>query len=308
MGDVIRTTSILAGLRRKHAEAEIVWATDVDAQPLLNDLHGVSVCPAQSEEWQKEYDWLINLEDDVHWCQAASRIKSGKLSGGYWDGACKYTDDLAEWFGMGLLAPDREKANELKRINQRTFNQILFDGLALGEPLPPSIVVSEESKERWEGFEGCVGLNTGAGSRWEFKKWGEQQTAELAKRFAHPVLLLGGPAERERNQRIAELCGGRVTVAPNNMSLSDFAALVGKLKLLVSSDSLAMHLAVAQKVPTVAFFGPTSSAEIDLFGCGEKVTTPLLCRTCYLRTCNVRPHCMDAISVDQMWEAISRHL
>jgi heptosyltransferase-2 len=42
---------------------------------------------------------------------------------------------------------------------------------------------------------------------------------------------------------------------------------------MVSSDSLAMHLAIAQDIPTVAFFSPTSAAEIDGFGRLVKVAS-----------------------------------
>jgi heptosyltransferase-2 len=43
--------------------------------------------------------------------------------------------------------------------------------------------------------------------------------------------------------------------------------------LLISSDSLALHLGIAQRVPFVAFFAPTSAAEIDDFGLGVKITS-----------------------------------
>ena len=38
------------------------------------------------------------------------------------------------------------------------------------------------------------------------------------------------------------------------------------LDYMISSDSLAMHLAISQGVRTVAFFAPTSAIEIDGFG------------------------------------------
>ena len=49
--------------------------------------------------------------------------------------------------------------------------------------------------------------------------------------------------------------------------------------MFVTSDSLGMHIAIARGIPVVAFFAPTSAAEIDLFGAGEKVisTAPDYC-------------------------------
>jgi heptosyltransferase-2 len=46
---------------------------------------------------------------------------------------------------------------------------------------------------------------------------------------------------------------------------------VGECGLLVTSDSLALHMAVSLNRPLVAFFAPTSAAEIELYGLGEKV-------------------------------------
>src|SRR4030095_1234830 len=59
----------------------------------------------------------------------------------------------------------------------------------------------------------------------------------------------------------------------------EFAGLVGLCDTLLVSDSLALHLAVALSVRVVAFFAPTSAAEIELYGRGEKVvsTAPDAC-------------------------------
>nr|MBI4157106.1 hypothetical protein [Candidatus Woesearchaeota archaeon] len=54
-------------------------------------------------------------------------------------------------------------------------------------------------------------------------------------------------------------------------SLLDFASLVNLCDVLVTSDSLAMHIGTALKKKVVAFFYVTSSAEIELYGRGIKV-------------------------------------
>jgi heptosyltransferase-2 len=161
---------------------------------------------------------------------------------------------------------------------------------------------------------GTVGLNTGAGDRWQFKRWGERETSALSAalhdRFGVGVIVCGGPAEAERNRRIvAGAARGGVVAAPTDLGLLEFAALIERCSLLVTSDTLALHLAIAAATPLVAFFGPTSAAEVDLLaGPGEKVVTPLECRCCYLATCDKRPHCMTAIPVQAMLEAAGRWL
>ena len=53
----------------------------------------------------------------------------------------------------------------------------------------------------------------------------------------------------------------------------DFAALIDRLDVLVTSDSLALHVATARRVPLVAFFAPTPADEIELYGRGVAVAS-----------------------------------
>ncbi|MEM9382923.1 MAG: glycosyltransferase family 9 protein, partial [Planctomycetota bacterium] len=142
-----------------------------------------------------------------------------------------------------------------------------------------------------------VGLNTGAGGRWTSKGLPVERVAAFAGGLAAAVaaaeeersagpgvafVVLGGPAERERNAEILagiEGLGLRAVDGGTDNSLTEFAAIVGRCGLLLTSDSLALHLGVATETPIVAFFAPTSAAEIELYGLGEKVvsTSPDYC-------------------------------
>ena len=42
-------------------------------------------------------------------------------------------------------------------------------------------------------------------------------------------------------------------------------------------------------------FGPTSWAEIELYGLGEKVVPEMECLSCYKTSCDFVPNCMDLI-------------
>jgi heptosyltransferase-2 len=69
-----------------------------------------------------------------------------------------------------------------------------------------------------------------------------------------------------------------------------------------------MHLSLALKRRTVVLFGPTSAAEIELYGLGEKVVPDMECLSCYKTSCDFVPNCMDLISVDMVERAVSRQL
>jgi heptosyltransferase-2 len=62
-------------------------------------------------------------------------------------------------------------------------------------------------------------------------------------------------------------------------------------------------------VPVVALFGPTSAAEIELYGRGEKIVPEgLPCLGCYLPTCDVDPHCQQLIQPEMVLAAVQRQL
>ena len=62
-------------------------------------------------------------------------------------------------------------------------------------------------------------------------------------------------------------------VADTDGSVLRLAAVIRQCDALISSDSLALHLGISQRVPFVAFFAPTSASEIDAFGLGIKITS-----------------------------------
>ena len=135
-----------------------------------------------------------------------------------------------------------------------------------------------------------IGLNTGAGGRWRTKELPVERTVEMARQIAAGLdgacsfLVLGGPEELARNQAVLDGLRGvepavRVVDAGNDNGLLEFAARIELVDLLVSSDSMALHMGVALARRIVCFFAPTSAAEIELYGQGEKVwsTAPDYC-------------------------------
>jgi heptosyltransferase-2 len=317
LGDVLRTTSILPGLKRLHGDLSVTWLTAPAARDLVR-LHPLvdAVLTAKPDDVaaleelggalaEPAFDRVISLDDEEPLCALASRLaapeaRPGVLSGAYLTSAGEraYTDDVSPWFDMGLLSRfGKQRADELKVANTRSHAAIYAEmlGIEMGEPeLPLDDVAAafgrrfrdelraEHDERTW------VGLNTGSGGRWESKKLSVERTVELsagiAEGHAAPVgfLVLGGPEERERNGTLVAGLRNRGLIAVDGgteNSLLEFAALVDGLALLVTSDSLALHVAVARRVPVMSFFAPTSAAEIELYGRGAKVqsTSPDYC-------------------------------
>lgn len=246
---------------------------------------------------------VIALDDEPEVCALASRIaqriagpEAGGLTGAHLDGDGRptYTPDAAPWFDLGLLSRlGRPEADRRKLANRRSHAQILAEVVGVQEGrlelhLPEDAL--RRARERLAHLpRPRIGLNTGAGERWPSKRLDEERTAALARELDRRVggpglVLLGGDGEVGRNGRIARAVGLPTLLdtsacdaghggEPRRGDLIEFAALVDGLDLLITSDSLALHLALARGVRLVAFFAPTSSAEVDLYGLGEKVVS-----------------------------------
>ena len=89
------------------------------------------------------------------------------------------------------------------------------------------------------------------------------------------------PKRESANADIVRKIGDRARVvdARTQNTMHHFTSLVDRLDVLLTSDSLALHVGIARQVPIVAFFAPTSAAEIELYGRGAKVasTAPDYC-------------------------------
>lgn len=293
IGDVIRTTSILPGLKSKHKNCKIDWITKKESfdvlknNKLINKIFVISDS-LKSKLSNEKYDLTINLDDDYDACELAAKVNSRKIIGSYLKNNKKeYTKDSSLWFDMGLISKfGKQKADTLKAKNKKTYQEIMYKILDLKyKKQVPILVLDEKSLDFGEKFAGknkikktdlVIGINTGAGGRWEDKKLSEKETAELIDKMNSQIrnsklLLFGGPEEMKRNEKIKRLIHTKVIDAGCNNSLMEFASLVNLCNVLVTSDSLALHIGIALKKKIAAFFYVTSAAEIELYRRGIKI-------------------------------------
>lgn len=318
IGDVLRTTSILAGLKDKYHPESMDWVTsEPGKEVLLNNQLINRIFTWEERESLGSYDLVVSLEDDFEACELASSIDSKKLLGSFTQDK-KITYTPSAWFDMSAISKfGLEAANVLKQKNRKTFQQHMTELLSI-KAGPYIFNLSPEEVEYGQRFirelgigkrEKVVGMNTGAGKRWQLKALSIEKTIDLVKGLEKKLgivsLILGGEEEKERNEIISKETG-----MPNGglHSLRNFAGVVNQCRLIVSSDSLAMHFALALRKKLVVFFGPTSPAEIELYGLGTKVYPKMDCLVCYNKKCDKNPNCMDLLTVEGLFEAAKKEL
>ena len=316
-GDVLRTTSILPPLKRAHPDSFITWVTDPAALPLIEFNPYVDrAVPFGFDAWltlsAQSIDLLICLDKEERACALASKLNASEKSGFALSpvGAVEPLNDGARYdYELGL-------SNEMKfHENALTYPEIFCRTAGLEYQEEPYLLAlpatAIEHAERFLGglslSEPLVGLNVGAGSVFANKAWTQAGYTSLARaiseRLGGTALVLGGASDRERAESVLDAAPD-TAVDGGLHEVLDFAAVVGKLDALVTGDTLAMHIAIALGVPTVVLFGPSAPQEIELFGAGSKVLSPLDCAPCYKRDCDVSPSCMEAIEIETVFKAL----
>jgi len=323
MGDVLRSTALLPALARAHPRAAITWITRSESVPLLSGnpylADVLELGPAALAQLQaRDFDRVINLDASKTSSALASAARSPRKDGFVLDrrGIVQPTNDAARcWLEAGLF-------DDIKRQGTRTYQEYMADILGMsGCEHQYVLELTEQEIDEATGHllsigvepdRPTVGLNTGAGGRWPLKQWREDGYVELVRRLADggdvQFLLLGGPGERKRHERLKAASVVPLRDAGCDNPVRHFAAIIRHCDVVVTGDTLAMHLAIAQKRRMVVVFGPTSAAEIDLYGLGEKVVPDMSCLTCYKSSCDFVPNCMDLISTDMMERAVIRQL
>jgi ADP-heptose:LPS heptosyltransferase len=320
-GDVLRTTAILHGMKRKYQESHITWLVDEESVELLGNNPFIDrLLPYQLESIMpllvEEFDVLISLDKEPPSTSVASLVK----------GAHKFG------FGMntlGNLIPFNTEAeyayqlgidDDLKfKQNTMTYQEIAAKTAEVEYKRDPYVFeMSEYHKTRAKDFFKnnsisentlAIGLNTGAGVKFETKQWPAANYLKLidylSKNIEANIFLLGGKRETELNRSIEKNAKHKVYNTGNDNSLLEFAGFLSVLDIVVSSDTLGMHLAIAQGKKVIALFGSTCPQEIDLYDLGVKLYSGVDCSPCYKQTCDDMK-CMEKITPEQVFEEIQK--
>jgi heptosyltransferase-2 len=280
-GDVVRTTTLLRRL-----SGRITWLTEAKNTVLLEGVReGLKyVCWEQRDKTKGTlYDLVINLEDTQEIGSFLKLLKYRQLFGAYLDSGNSlcYTDDSRPWFDLGVLSRyGKQRADQLKYENRRTYQELIFEGLGWrfeGErySLPQPMKT---------GLNGDVAIAPQAGLIWPMKNWVYYDDLERTLK---------------RNGLI-------VNVLPKRSSVLEHLGDVWNHRCLVSGDTLPMHLALGNKVQCVSLFNCTSPWEIHDYGLQRKIVSPLIKEFFYKRGFSERA--TSAITLEEVASAVLEQL
>lgn len=327
LGAVLRSTSLIAPILRKYPNAHITWITQKPADQFFKNLGEIDrVLTTSSEDLLA----LSCLKFDVVFCIDKSLaaggilniVKKSHITNGHKTQIFGFEVDE----NSGAIVPASKAANELWELglsNQKKFfenkkpeTQLVTEALELDFQRDPYMIklsqaeldLSTQRRASWaQRQEIVLGINTGCSGVISHKKLTVEAHRELITSFRYfgiKIVLLGGPEDRLRNQQISH--GLDVISSPTEMGIRDGLISVQACDLVVTGDSLGMHMALALNKWTVAWFGPTCAHEIDLFGLGVHVITKAPCSPCWKRSCNKNPMCYDLVDLSEIIDGVKK--
>jgi len=321
-GAVLMSASILHAMKKKYPESCLIWLTRPEAIPLLeNNARIDRLLPWNDENrmllTQMRFDIAVSLDKSIYPGAFVNSLKADK----------KFGFGLSEQgqiipLNKGALYNYRLGLNDAMKFheNKRTVVDILHETAELpyrGEKyeLKPGL---EESayKDEWtakaglDGFGIVIGINTGCSNLFPNKKMTVEQHVTLINMLydydpQSKILLLGGREDTERNNEIQKLCGNRTINTPTTEGLRRGIMYVDMADIVISGDSLGMHLAIGLGKYVVAWFGLSCAEEIDLFSRGEKILSGVSCEPCWKKSCDDLK-CLRELSMQALYDAAIR--
>jgi lipopolysaccharide heptosyltransferase II len=152
------------------------------------------------------------------------------------------------------------------------------------------------------------------------KRWLPQRYRELVRKLVYEldahVLLIGGQDDVPLTQSLLknlDVPEGTVLNLAGKTSFGQLAAQLQVCDLFIGNDSSPMHLAAAVNIPVIAIFGPTSPQEYGPYPLDDPRHIALwrhpTGRPCFflgkMHTCT-HCTCMQAITLDDVWDAVQR--
>lgn len=320
LGDIIHTLPAFQLLRRHFPEARITWIVEAPGAALLENFSGIdelAVFALKSRRgllaktiylirfvrhWRRRFDLLVDFQGLIK--SALLAFFLGKPRLGF--GSSNARESMAALFysrRAGFFPEDRHVIFK----NMHLLTGLGIHETAVAYPLKktaPSLPLQQLlARLNWPEQRYVI-LNIGGG--WPTKVLSVAQWLEIAAglKSDYPLVLLWGN-DRERKMA-AEVARQSGVVLAHFMNFSDLIHFISLARLIISGDTLALHLADATQTPAVGIFGPTSPQRNGpLLARSRAIVQQQPCSFCYRRKCDTML-CLEHIAIQDIIAAVRK--
>ena len=347
-GDVLLASPVVEALRRRYPKAHIAWAVESHARSMIEHHEGLDEIIVwdraawkgmiRAGRWRALWRAFRELRARLRApgfdiaLDLQGLLRSGWVA---WLSGAPVRIGLGSKEGSRMLmtgtVPRHGTAPGSTSLQYPYFadalglpSEALALHLALGdeeENFAPR-VIAEHGLE--EGYAALAPFTTRPQKHWFEDRWGEI-TARIRAELGLPVVILGGPADREAAGRIAAAAGKRIqgkvpeegrardetarTGSPppivdltGRTRLGEAAAVVKHAGLFLGVDTCLSHVSVAFRRPSVLLFGSNIPYREAPHGRARIALKLQPCAPCGNRpTCGGAFWCMQTLEVDEVF-------
>jgi heptosyltransferase-2 len=324
LGDLVLTTPFLHALRSAAPGAEITYLVDeklrdiVDYNPNIDHVWTIdkkgkddnlkSLLAMSRRISEAHFDVLINLHPNER-CSFIDAMASVPVKVGASHFIFRPFFHPFIKLNRTIHAADMY-LDVLKRLG---VEHLVHNGLEVF----PGPEHQEKARLFWEeqGLmpgQPLVGFNIG--SAVVTKRWAPERFAQVADTLVsegYRTVFFGGTMDEGMVKEATSYMKTQPIIATGKFRLGELAAAMSRCKLIITNDSGPMHVAISQKVPIVAMYGPSHP---DLYGPYTKdaiiVRAIPPCDGCHKRMrhqCDDM-RCMKNLTVQQVLEAAHKFL
>ena len=324
LGDLTLTTPFVHALRKVAPDAHITYLVDeklkdvvlhnpyldevitIDKKGRDNSILGLMACARKLSGMN--FDVLINLHPNER-CSFICALTKCKLKTGTTHTLFKPMWDVFTPLNRKIHAADMY----LDVLTQFGVKNLEHNGLEIF----PSDEHFNNAEDFWRnhgvfGSDKLIGFNIG--SAVVTKRWAPERFAQVADHFAekgYKPVFFGGTMDEEMVQEAISFMKTTPVVATGSFTIGTLAAAMRRCSLIITNDSGPMHVAISQKVPIVAMYGPSSP---KLYGPYTKDATIVTAQPPCLGCASGMKHkcddmqCMTRLYVEQVIEAAEKIL
>jgi len=243
LGDVIRTTPILYALKEKYPDSNISWVVSEKAAPLLHQNPFIDRILIWDEFlgfqlMREKFDILINLEKIAGLCALSSMMDAWNKYGFRFDSI----EGTYHAYERGLSFISYLEAKEIHNGKSDCWQKVLIE--MLGVKWKEQEYILNYKPKKIETFD--VGFNWKVGEKWPEKALPNSTWKSIEEQL------------KVKNYT--------VTWQEGLNNIFDYIDWINSTKVIITNDSLGMHLAFALNKKVVALFGPTDSSEVFFYG------------------------------------------
>ena len=330
-GDVLLASPVFAALKAQAPALEIDALVYDDTEEMLAQHPAIRSVYVVGRQWRTlsplgrvaaewalfrrlraaRYDLLVHLTDHPRgaWLARALRVRASvapRRGGRWWRSSFSH---LYATVGGGRRHTVETHLDALRRIGiypAPEARRLVLQPGAAAYAVVDSLLAAN-------GLSGRSFVHLHPASRWRFKCWSEEQTAELIDRLqgeGHRVVMTAAPSAAEKllTDRVIELCRLPPVSFAGALSLKQLAALTHRARLFIGVDSAPMHIAAAMQTPTVALFGPSGEIEWGPWRVPHRIvaSSDHPCRPCGLDGCGGGKvsDCLTSIAAAAVHDAV----